>query len=253
MRHKRNNIMFEGKTAVVTGAARGIGQAIAVNLATRGADIVICDLEKGWLEETAEAVKKTGRKVVCKELDVTSHDGAQSVFQEIAAECDSIDILVNNAGITRDGLLMRMSEADWDAVLAVNLKGTFNCTKAVTRTMMKQRSGAIVNIASIIGISGNAGQANYGASKAGVIAFTKSVAKELASRNIRVNAVAPGFISSKMTDALSEDVRENMLGAIPLKRFGNPEDVASAVSFLASDMAGYITGEVLNISGGMVM
>ncbi|ASQ91549.1 3-oxoacyl-ACP reductase [Prosthecochloris sp. GSB1] len=245
--------MFEGKTAVVTGAARGIGQAIAVDLATKGADIVICDLEKEWLEETRQAVKKSGRKVVCKELDVTSHDGAQSVFQEIAAECDAIDVLVNNAGITRDGLLMRMSETDWDAVLAVNLKGTFNCTKAVTRAMMKQRSGAIVNIASIIGITGNAGQANYGASKAGVIAFTKSVAKELASRNIRVNAVAPGFITSKMTDALSEDVRNNMLGAIPLKRFGNPEDVASTVSFLASDMAAYITGEVINISGGMVM
>ncbi len=253
MRHKRDNIMFEGKTAVVTGAARGIGQAIAVDLATKGADIVICDLEKEWLEETRQAVKKSGRKVVCKELDVTSHDGAQSVFQEIAAECDAIDVLVNNAGITRDGLLMRMSETDWDAVLAVNLKGTFNCTKAVTRAMMKQRSGAIVNIASIIGITGNAGQANYGASKAGVIAFTKSVAKELASRNIRVNAVAPGFITSKMTDALSEDVRNNMLGAIPLKRFGNPEDVASTVSFLASDMAAYITGEVINISGGMVM
>lgn len=245
--------MFEGKTAIITGAARGIGQAIAVDFATKGADIVICDLQEEWLEETAQAVKKIGKKVSCKELDVTNHDAAQSVFQEIAFEIGSIDILINNAGITRDGLLMRMSEADWDAVLAVNLKGTFNCTKAVTRTMMKQRSGAIVNIASIIGIAGNAGQANYGASKAGVIAFTKSVAKELASRNIRVNAVAPGFITSKMTDALSDDVRDAMLNAIPLNRFGSPENVANAVSFLASDHAEYITGEVVNISGGMVM
>lgn len=245
--------MFEGKNAIITGAARGIGQAIALDLAVKGANIVICDLQKQWLEETAVTVKKTGRKVSCKELDVTNHDATQSVFQEIASECGSIDILVNNAGITRDGLLMRMSEADWDAVLAVNLKGTFNCTKAVTRTMMKQRSGAIVNIASIIGIMGNAGQANYGASKAGVIAFTKSAAKELAPRNIRVNAVAPGFIASKMTDTLSDDVRERMLDAIPLKRFGNPENVASVVSFLASEQAEYITGEVVNTSGGMVM
>lgn len=245
--------MFEGKTAIITGAARGIGQAIAVDLAAKGASIVICDLQKEWLEETADAVQKIGRKVTCRELDVTNHDAAQSTFQEIASETGSIDILVNNAGITRDGLLMRMSEADWDAVLAVNLKGTFNCTKAVTRTMMKQRSGAIVNIASIIGLMGNAGQANYGASKAGVIAFTKSAAKEFASRNIRVNAVAPGFITSKMTDALSEDVRDRMLDAIPLKRFGKPENVASVVSFLASDQAEYITGEVVNISGGMVM
>lgn len=245
--------MFEGKTAIITGAARGIGQAIAVDLAAKGASIVICDLQKEWLEETADAVQKIGRKVTCRELDVTNHDAAQSTFQEIASETSSIDILVNNAGITRDGLLMRMSEADWDAVLAVNLKGTFNCTKAVTRTMMKQRSGAIVNIASIIGLMGNAGQANYGASKAGVIAFTKSAAKEFASRNIRVNAVAPGFITSKMTDALTEDVRDRMLDAIPLKRFGKPENVASVVSFLASDQAEYITGEVVNISGGMVM
>ncbi len=245
--------MFEGKTAIITGAARGIGQAIAVDLAVKGANIVICDLQEEWLKETAEAVKKTGRKVTCKELDVTNHDVAQSTFQEIGSETGSIDILINNAGITRDGLLIRMSEADWDAVLAVNLKGTFNCTKAVTRTMMKQHSGAIVNIASIIGLMGNAGQANYGASKAGVIAFTKSVAKELAPRNIRVNAVAPGFITSKMTDVLSEEVRSSMLDAIPLKRFGKPENVANVVSFLASDQAEYITGEVLNISGGMVM
>ncbi len=245
--------MFEGKTAVITGAARGIGQAIALDLASKGADIVICDLKSEWLEETAEAVKKTGRKVLCQELDVTNHTATQTAFQEIASEAGSIDILINNAGITRDGLLLRMSEADWDAVLEVNLKGTFNCTKAVARIMMKQRSGAIVNIASVIGLMGNPGQANYSASKAGVIAFTKSVAKEMASRNIRVNAVAPGFISSKMTDALPEDMRESVITMIPLKRFGKPEHVASAVSFLASEEADYITGEVLNISGGLVM
>lgn len=245
--------MFEGKTAIITGAARGIGQAIALDFARKGADVVICDLQEEWLEETAKEIKADGKKVICKELDVTDHDATQTVFQEIAAECGSIDVLVNNAGITRDGLLLRMSEADWDAVITVNLKGTFNCTKAVSRTMMKQRSGAIVNIASIIGLMGNAGQANYGASKAGVIAFTKSVAKELASRSIRVNAVAPGFITSKMTDALSEDVRESMLKAIPLKQFGSPEQVARVVSFLASQDAAYITGEVINISGGMVM
>jgi len=245
--------MFEGKIAVVTGAARGIGQAIAFNLASQGADVVLCDIKAEWLAETAEGIKKLGRKVFCFELDVTNTETVQSVFAAIAAETGRIDILINNAGITRDGLLIRMSEEDWDAVLTVNLKGTFACTKAVSRTMMKQRSGAIVNIASVIGIMGNAGQANYAASKGGVIAFTKSIAKELASRNIRVNAVAPGFIASKMTDALSEEVKGKMLGVIPLARFGQPEDVANVVSFLAGEQAAYITGVVINISGGMVM
>jgi 3-oxoacyl-[acyl-carrier protein] reductase len=245
--------MFEGKIAVITGAARGIGQAIAWNLAAGGADIVLCDIKEEWLQDTAEGVRKAGRKVWCFELDVTNTEAVQKAFNDIAAATGTIDILVNNAGITRDGLLMRMSEEDWDAVLTVNLKGTFSCTKAVSRIMMKQRSGSIVNIASIIGLMGNAGQANYAASKGGVISFTKSVAKELASRNIRVNAVAPGFISSKMTDALSDEVRQKMLGAIPLSRFGNPEDVADVVSFLAGDRSAYITGEVINISGGMVM
>jgi len=245
--------MFEGKIAVVTGAARGIGQAIAYKLAAKGADLVLCDIKAEWLTETAEGVEKLGRKASCFELDVTDAAAVQNVFNDIAAQTGRIDILINNAGITRDGLLMRMSEEDWDAVLTVNLKGTFACTKAVSRIMMKQRSGAIVNVASIIGIMGNAGQANYAASKGGVIAFTKSVAKELASRNIRVNAVAPGFIASKMTDALSEDVKNKMLDAIPLSRFGQPEDVANLVSFLAGDESAYITGVVINISGGMVM
>jgi 3-oxoacyl-[acyl-carrier protein] reductase len=245
--------MFKGKTAIVTGSARGIGQAIALDLASKGADLVICDVKAEWLTETEAALKQLGAKVTCKELDVTSSEACQRVFNEIAEENGRIDILVNNAGITRDGLLMRMSDDDWDAVLTVNLKGTFNCTKAVTRTMMKQRSGSIINIASVVGIMGNAGQANYAASKGGVIAFTKSVAKELSSRNIRANAVAPGFISSKMTDALSDDVRQKMLDAIPLNSFGTPQDVANAVAFLAGDQSSYITGQVLSVNGGMVM
>ena len=245
--------MFEGKIAVVTGAARGIGQAIAYNLAARGADIVLGDIKAEWLSESAEGVKKLGRKVWCFELDVTNATAVQNVFNDITAETGRIDILVNNAGITKDGLLMRMSEEDWDAVLTVNLKGTFACTKAVSRIMMKQRSGSIINIASVVGLMGNAGQANYAASKGGVIAFTKSVAKEFASRNIRANAVAPGFISSKMTDALSDEVRQKMLEAIPLASFGTPEDVANAVAFLASDQSSYITGQVISVNGGMVM
>ncbi|ACF10557.1 3-oxoacyl-(acyl-carrier-protein) reductase [Chlorobaculum parvum NCIB 8327] len=245
--------MFEGKTAIITGAARGIGQAIALDLAAKGADIVIGDVKAEWLSETEEALKQLGAKVTCKELDVTSAEACQNVFNDVAKENGRIDILVNNAGITRDGLLMRMSEEDWDAVLTVNLKGTFNCTKAATRTMMKQRSGSIINIASIIGLMGNAGQANYAASKGGVIAFTKSVAKELASRNVRANAIAPGFISSKMTDALSEEVQQQMLAAIPLGVFGSPQNVADAVTFLASDQSAYITGQVLSVNGGMYM
>ena len=245
--------MFEGKIAVVTGSARGIGQAIAFDLAAKGADIVVCDIKAEWLTETAEGVEKLGRKAYCYELDVTNAESAQKVVNEITSATGRIDILVNNAGITRDGLLMRMSEEDWDAVLTVNLKGTFVCTKAVSRIMMKQRSGSIINIASVVGLMGNAGQANYAASKGGVIAFTKSVAKELASRNIRANAVAPGFISSKMTDALSDEVRQKMLDAIPLSSFGTPQDVANAVAFLASDQSSYITGQVISVNGGMVM
>jgi 3-oxoacyl-[acyl-carrier protein] reductase len=245
--------MFEGKIAVITGAARGIGQAIAFDLAAKGADIVVCDIKAEWLTETAAGVENLGRKAYCFELDVTNAEAVQKGINDIAAATGRIDILVNNAGITRDGLLMRMSEEDWDAVLTVNLKGTFVCTKAVSRIMMKQRSGSIINIASVVGLMGNAGQANYAASKGGVIAFTKSVAKELASRNIRANAVAPGFISSKMTDALSDEVRQKMLDAIPLASFGSPQDVANAVAFLASDQSSYITGQVISVNGGMVM
>lgn len=243
---------LDGKVAIVTGAARGIGAAIAVRLANEGADIALCDLQEDWLAETAEAIKAVGRKVICLGVDVSDSEGVNKVVSDVVSELGGVDVLVNNAGITRDTLLMRMSDEDWDAVLNVNLKGTFLFTRAVARPMMKKRAGTVVNIASIIGLIGNAGQCNYAASKAGVIALTKSSAKEMASRNIRVNAVAPGFIQSKMTDALSEDIRDKMLGNIPMKRFGTPEDVADVVVFLAGETSGYMTGQVLTVSGGMV-
>ena len=245
--------MFEGKTALVTGAARGIGQAIALKLAAEGADLALCDLQADWLEETAGKVKALGRRAECYSVDVSNADAVAEAVKQIESDFEKIDVLVNNAGITKDGLLMRMSEDDWDAVLNVNLKGTFLFTKAVMRGMMKQRAGSIVNIASIIGLIGNAGQANYAASKGAVIAFTKTVAKELASRNVRCNAVAPGFIRTKMTDALSEEVQQKMLANIPLGRFGEPEDVADVVAFLAGDASGYVTGQVISTCGGMVM
>jgi len=244
---------LDGKVAIVTGAARGIGAAIAVRLANEGADIALCDLQEDWLADTAEAVKATGREVGCFSVDVSDSEGVNAVVSKVVEAHGGVDILVNNAGITRDTLMMRMSDEDWDAVLNVNLKGTFLFTRAVARPMMKKRAGAVVNVASIIGLIGNAGQCNYAASKAGVIALTKSSAKEMASRNIRVNAVAPGFIQSKMTEALSEDIRDKMLGNIPMKRFGTPEDVADVVVFLAGDRSGYMTGQVLTVSGGMVM
>jgi 3-oxoacyl-[acyl-carrier protein] reductase len=243
---------FEGKVALITGAARGIGQAIAVKLASEGADIAICDLQVDWLEETAKKVTDLGREVKCYAADVSDSATVQQVVEQAQKDWGHIDVLVNNAGITKDNLIARMSEEDWDAVLNVNLKGTFLFTKAVSRIMMKQRSGSIVNVASIIGLIGNAGQCNYSASKAGVIALTKSAAKELAKRNVRANAVAPGFIQTAMTDKLPEDVRVKMLEAIPMARFGQPEDVAETVSFLASDAASYVTGQVLTVCGGMV-
>jgi 3-oxoacyl-[acyl-carrier protein] reductase len=245
--------VLQGKTAVVTGAARGIGRVIALELASEGADLAICDLEEAWLAETAEAVRAKGRKATCLAVDVSDGDRVTAAVSAAAKALGRIDILVNNAGITRDNLLVRMSEEDWDAVLAVNLKGAFLFTKAVARPMMKQRGGAVVNIASIIGLIGNAGQCNYAASKAGLIALTKSAARELASRGVRVNAVAPGFIETKMTDALAEDVQAKMLASIPMGRFGKPGDVAKAVVFLASDASSYMTGQVLTVSGGMVM
>ena len=244
---------LEGKTALVTGAARGIGRAIAEELAREGADVALCDLQEDWLKDTAEAVAATGRKAACVPVDVSQAADVSAAVDTVLKTFGKLDILINNAGITRDGLLVRMSEEDWDAVLSVNLKGTFLFTKAAARPMMKQRSGAIVNIASIIGLIGNAGQCNYAASKAGLIALTKSSAKELAGRNIRVNAVAPGFIESRMTEVLDEDVKNRMLAAIPMGRFGTPEDVARIVLFLASEASAYVTGQVLTVSGGMVM
>ena len=244
---------FDGKVAVVTGAARGIGRTIAEKLAREGADVAICDLQAEWLAETAVAVQALGRKVLPLAVDVGDSVAVNACIAEVVKVFGKVDIMVNNAGITKDTLLVRMSDDDWDAVLRVNLKGTFLFSRAVAKHMMKQRSGAIVNIASVIGLIGNAGQCNYAASKAGVIALTKSTAKELASRGVRVNAIAPGFISSKMTDALSQEVRDQMLANIPLGRFGGPEDVARAVAFLASDEAGYVTGQVLSVNGGMVM
>lgn len=244
---------LNGKIAVVTGAARGIGRAIAEELARAGADIALCDLNSEWLKDTAGAVEAAGRKARCWSLDVSNSKAVNDTVTDIIKEFGRIDILVNNAGITKDTLLIRMKDEDWDSVLSVNLRGTFLCTRAAARPMMKQESGVIINIASIIGLIGNAGQCNYAASKAGVIALTKSTAKELAARNIRVNAVAPGFIETKMTEVLPEDIKKKMLEAIPMKRFGSPLDVAKVVLFLAGDESSYMTGQVLTVSGGMVM
>lgn len=244
---------FEGKVAVVTGAARGIGRSIAEQLAQQGADVAVCDLQVEWLADTVAAITAMGRQALPFAVDVGCSDGVNGCVADVLKAFGHIDIMVNNAGITKDTLLVRMSDDDWDAVLRVNLKGTFLFSRAVAKPMMKQRSGAIVNIASVIGLIGNAGQCNYAASKAGVIALTKSTAKELASRGIRVNAVAPGFISSKMTDALSQEVRDQMQANIPLGRFGGPENIARAVAFLASEEASYVTGQVLSVNGGMVM
>ncbi len=242
-----------GKKALVTGAARGIGRVIAETLAASGADVAFCDLKSEWLTETEQAIRARGRQALALAADVSCQESVQQAVEAALKAFGRIDILVNNAGITRDGFLVRMTEADWDQVIAVNLKGTFLFTKAVSKGMMRQKAGVIVNLASIIGLIGNAGQCNYAASKAGVIALTKSAARELASRNIRVNAVAPGFIETKMTESLPEDIRNKMLAAIPMGRMGVPQDVANVVLFLASEASAYMTGQVLTVSGGMVM
>ena len=244
---------LDGKVAIVTGAARGIGRAIAEALAKEGADLALCDCQVEWLNDTVAAVQALGRKAMPGAADVGDAAAVDAFVAKVQEHYGRIDILVNNAGITRDKLLIRMSDEDWDQVLRINLTGAFLLSRATAKIMMKQRSGCMVNIASIIGLIGNAGQCNYAASKAGLIAVTKSMAKELAGRGIRVNAVAPGFIVSKMTDALSEEVRNQMMAAIPAGRFGTAEDVARSVVFLASDDAAYVTGQVLSVNGGMVM
>ena len=243
-----------GKVALVTGASRGIGRAIALTLAQNGADVAINFAgNTAAAQEVADAITAMGRKALLVQGSVADGDGVQAIVKQVVAELGRLDILVNNAGITRDGLLMRMKESDWDAVLETNLKGVYNCSKAVMRTMMKQKGGRIVNMASVVGETGNAGQCNYSAAKAGVIGFTKSLAKEVASRGITVNAVAPGFIATDMTKVLTDDQKAEMAKTIPLGRAGQPQDVANAVLFLVSDEAAYITGQVLNVDGGMVM
>jgi 3-oxoacyl-[acyl-carrier protein] reductase len=245
---------LDGKVALVTGSSRGIGRAIAITLAKAGADVAINFAGNvAAAEEVAKEITALGRKAILVQGSVAEAAKAQEIVDKVIAELGKIDILVNNAGITRDGLLMRMKEEDWDAVLTTNLKGVFNCTKAVIKPMMKQRAGTIVNMASVVGEMGNAGQTNYAAAKAGVIGFTKSVAKEVASRGIRANAVAPGFIATDMTKVLPEKVQEEMAKTIPLGRQGQPQDIANAVLFLVSDEAAYITGQVINVDGGMVM
>lgn len=244
--------MLDGKIAVVTGASGGIGQAIAVRLAAEGAALAVCGQNEARLAETVRLAGTTGAHVEPFLLDVSKADEVAAKVAEIEKTFGRIDILVNNAGITRDNLIVRMSEADWDVVVSTNLKSVFLFTKAVTRGMMKRRAGAIVNISSIIGLTGNPGQANYAASKAGINAFTKTVARELASRGVRANAIAPGFIETRMTAEIPADMQQKMLEAIPLGRYGRPDDVAEAVLFLASDRASYITGQVISVCGGMV-
>ena len=242
------------KTALVTGASRGIGAAIAKKLAARGFMVIInYGHSSAAAEEVKNQIEQAGGQAVLMQGDVSSGDDVDRMFKDIKKTWGRLDVLVNNAGINRDTLLVRMKEDQWDTVLSTDLKSVFFTTKAAASLMMRQRSGSIINIASVVGITGNAGQANYAAAKAGVIGFTKSVAKELAARGIRVNAIAPGFIETDMTDAIPEKIREGMLETIPLRRGGKAEDVANAVAFLASDDAGYITGQVLKVDGGMVM
>lgn len=242
-----------GKVAIVTGAAQNIGRAIALGLARMGADVAVIDVAEDKAGETASEIRALGRNAMAIKVDVTDTEAVNGAVEKVVEKLGGVDILVNNAGITRDALLLRMKEGEWDAVIAVNLKGTFNFTKAVARPMLKARGGRIVNIASVIGVMGNAGQANYAASKAGIIGMTKAVAKEFASRGITVNAVAPGFIQTAMTDVLSDKARESLMELIPLRRLGTSEDVADVVAFLVSPAADYVTGQVIRVDGGMVM
>lgn len=246
--------LLEGKTALITGAARGIGRSIALKFASEGAHIAFSDLR---LDEATqileEEIRGMGVEAMAYASDASSFSDSEILVTQVIEDFGTIEILVNNAGITRDNLLMRMSEADWDLVMKVNLKSVFNLTKAVQKIMLKNRFGSIINMSSVVGVKGNAGQANYSASKAGIIGFTKSMAQELGSRNIRCNAVAPGFIDTEMTAKLSEEVKRELAEKIPLRRAGLPEDVANSCLFLASDLSSYITGQVIHVCGGMVM
>ncbi|MFA5417908.1 MAG: 3-oxoacyl-[acyl-carrier-protein] reductase [Bacteroidales bacterium] len=244
--------LLAGKTALITGAARGIGKAIALKFASEGANVAFSDLNRDDNMETTEAqIEALGVKAKGYASNAALYDDGEKLIDQVVADFGTIDILINNAGITRDNLLMRMQEKDWDMVLNVNLKSAFNLTKAVQRVMMKQRSGSIINMSSVVGVSGNAGQSNYAASKAGLIGFTKSIAQELGSRNIRCNAIAPGFIETEMTHKLSDEVRVDWIKNIPLRRAGQPDDVANVAVFLASDLSSYVSGQVINVCGGM--
>ncbi len=244
---------LQGKIALVTGAAQGIGRAISRSLAREGADLALCDINLAGAQDVARELSHEGGRCLALQVDVSSPSEVKASAERVLGEWDRIDILINNAGITKDGLLVRMKDEDWDLVLDVNLKGAFHFTREALRPMMKQRWGRIINVASVVGAMGNVGQANYVASKAGLIGLTKATAREVASRAITVNAIAPGFIETDMTQRLSEEVRQGMLKQIPLGRFGLPEDVAGVVGFLASEASSYITGQVIHINGGMYM
>ena len=244
---------LNGKTALVTGAAQGIGREIALALANDGADVAICDVNLEAAQKTAADIEATGRKSLALKANVAASGDVTAMIEQVVGKFGRIDILVNNAGITRDGLILRMKDEDWDLVLSINLKGAFLCTKAALKYMSKQRGGTIINIASIVGAMGNAGQANYVASKAGLIGLTKTIAREYANRGITANAVAPGFIETAMTQALPENVRQELAKQIPMGKLGTPEDVANAVRFLASPWASYISGQVIHVNGGMYM
>ncbi|AYB37234.1 3-oxoacyl-[acyl-carrier-protein] reductase [Brevibacillus laterosporus] len=247
-------LMLEGKVALITGASRGIGRAIALKYAEAGANIIVnYSGNEVKAQETVADIEKLGREAIMIRANVGNTEEAENMVKEALERFGKIDILVNNAGITRDNLLMRMKESEWDEVINVNLKGVFNMTKALTRPMMKQRGGSIINITSVVGVLGNAGQANYVAAKAGVIGLTKTTARELASRNIKVNAIAPGFVDTDMTDVLPEDVKSGILAQIPFNRLGSADEISNVALFLASDASSYMTGQTLHVDGGMYM
>ncbi len=246
-------MLLEGKKAIVTGAGQGIGRCIALKLAEHGADVVISDVVEDTANQVAEEVRAMGREALVVVCNVAELEQTDSLVKQTVDGFGAVDILINNAGLTRDNLIMRMKEADWDLVISVNLKGTFNCCKSVARKMMKQRAGRIINIASVVGIMGNAGQVNYSASKAGVIGITKTLAREFGSRGVGVNAIAPGFIQTAMTDKLTDDVKAELAKQIPFGKLGTADDVAAAALFLASPLSSYITGEVIRVDGGMAM